>query len=249
MMSIEYHHVQADGLELVLAGDAVRHYPKHIHTRSTVMGTVLQGALELKIADHARLYAAGTRFVIPPRTPHSLTLSRGSLLAVLCVDLERATFRTERRFPLQPQHPLFLPYRKTIREKLLDMLETPSMRTAPQNAMPDKNNLGEIEKMAHSIAAEPAESYPLQAMANQAGCTLWHFLRTFRKTVGVTPHVWQIACRLRQLRQFLRTDTALADAAVSAGFFDQSHMQHLFKRYHGITPVAFRKASFKLTQE
>jgi AraC-like DNA-binding protein len=58
-----------------------------------------------------------------------------------------------------------------------------------------------------------------------------------------------MACRLRQLRQLLRANATPADAAVSAGFFDQSHMQRVFKRYHGITPVAFRNASFKLVQE
>jgi hypothetical protein len=190
MMSIEYHYTQPDRLELVLTGSAVRHYPRHIHTRSTVMGMVLQGTLELEMAGRVRLCATGARFVIPPHMPHSLTLSRGSLLATLCVDLEYTTFSAARRFSPEPRHPLFLPYRNTIREEFSNILETQSMRIAQQDATPDKNTPEKIGEMMRSIAANPAEPHSLQEMANQTGYSRWHCLRLFRKTVGVTPHVW-----------------------------------------------------------
>jgi AraC-like DNA-binding protein len=62
----------------------------------------------------------------------------------------------------------------------------------------------------------------------------------------MTPHAFQLLCRLRLARSMLREDTAGATAAVSAGFADQSHMHKVFKRHHGMTPGEFKNSSFKL---
>ncbi|WP_083823316.1 MULTISPECIES: helix-turn-helix domain-containing protein [unclassified Desulfovibrio] len=51
------------------------------------------------------------------------------------------------------------------------------------------------------------------------------------------------ACAWRAL---LRADTAAAEAAVSAGFTDQSHLHKLFRRQHGMTSEQFRRASLRL---
>ena len=49
---------------------------------------------------------------------------------------------------------------------------------------------------------------------------------------------------LNQLAQQLGTDPATAEAAVSAGFADQSHLHKVFKFHHGLTPRQFLRASF-----
>jgi len=104
----------------------------------------------------------------------------------------------------------------------------------PENAM---------TRIARQFAETPWEPHALRDTAQRAGCSQWQFLRAFRKATGLTPHVWLTACRLRQVRRLLRCGTTMAEAALAAGFFDQSHMQRVFKRHHGLTPAAFRAAS------
>lgn len=99
-----------------------------------------------------------------------------------------------------------------------------------------------VRRMLHS----PGDALPLQQMAALSGYSVWYFLRAFHKATGMTPHAFQLLCRLRLSRALLRTDAAAVEAAVSAGFADQSHMHKVFKRHHGMTPGAFRKASIRL---
>ena len=39
------------------------------------------------------------------------------------------------------------------------------------------------------------------------------------------------------------SDDAIAQIAVAAGFFDQSHFTRAFKGQFGVTPLAYRKAA------
>ncbi len=96
------------------------------------------------------------------------------------------------------------------------------------------------------IIKNPAEVLHIDQMASYAGYSQWHFLRAFQKIMKMTPHAFQLLCRLRLLRSMLRADTASSTAAVSAGFADQSHMHKVFKHHHGMTPGEFKKSSFKL---
>ena len=79
-------------------------------------------------------------------------------------------------------------------------------------------------------------------MAGLAGYGSRQFLRRFRSEVGMTPHAFQVDCRLRKARRMLRSGIPAAEAAASAGFADQSHMHKILKDRHGLTPRQFVRA-------
>ena len=103
-----------------------------------------------------------------------------------------------------------------------------------------------IQTVCRLLLDDPATPWPLKRLAALAGYSPWHFLRRFRRETGLTPHAFHLLCRLRLARALLRADTAAAEAAVSAGFTDQSHLHKLFRRQHGMTPGQFRRASLRL---
>lgn len=78
--------------------------------------------------------------------------------------------------------------------------------------------------------------------ANRAGVHPVHASRQFRRYFGVsiTDHA-----RLHSVRRaaalIARNRKSLKDIAVQAGFYDQSHMNRMFKRVTGRTPQSFRK--------
>jgi AraC-like DNA-binding protein len=70
----------------------------------------------------------------------------------------------------------------------------------------------------------------------------YHFLRTFRRTVGVTPYQFLLGVRMRRAAVQLRTTpTAVATIAYDAGFGDLSTFNARFRAQFGVSPGRFRK--------
>ncbi|WP_372426043.1 AraC family transcriptional regulator [Salinarimonas chemoclinalis] len=92
---------------------------------------------------------------------------------------------------------------------------------------------------AHATAAgEPVRSQALEALT---GLDRYTFARQFRGRYGTSPHRYLVMRRLEQARVAIRTGTPLAEAALAAGFADQSHMTRQFKAAFGITPERWRR--------
>ena len=83
---------------------------------------------------------------------------------------------------------------------------------------------------------------PLEELAQLVDMDPLYLIRVFKKTVGVSPHSYQIQKRVAQVQNLLRTGASLAEASFSCGFFDQSHMTRAFKKVVGITPGSFRNS-------
>jgi AraC-like DNA-binding protein len=61
-------------------------------------------------------------------------------------------------------------------------------------------------------------------------------------TAGTTPHAYVIQRRARLARRHLAAGLPPSDAALLAGFADQSHMTRAFVRHFGITPARYQAA-------
>lgn len=94
----------------------------------------------------------------------------------------------------------------------------------------------------HAKFVEPAT---IEALAEIAGLSRFHFLRTFARATGMTPHAYQNQLRLAQAKRRLREDAPAARAATESGFCDQSHLIRVFRRSHGMTPAAIRRSSHR----
>ncbi len=83
----------------------------------------------------------------------------------------------------------------------------------------------------------------LDALAALACMSKYHFLRTFRRIVGVTPYRFTLDLRLRRAAVALRTTREpVAAIAFGAGFGDLSTFNHRFRAAFGAAPTAFRNA-------
>ena len=75
-----------------------------------------------------------------------------------------------------------------------------------------------------------------------AGLDRWTLARQFRAAFGTSPGRFRTMRQLDRVRRLLRAGSSLADAAVDAGFADQSHMSRHFKRAYGLTPARWVSA-------
>ena len=244
MSGIGYYYTESNDMELILAKREARVYPWHMHMRHWAMGVVRFGNVLLLTADNSRRVHAGEHFLIPPYELHSLCIEPESLLCVLCfdnMDVLANGFPYSGEF-LQAED-------KVLLEAAISACrENFSLHNARHSPSIERDSLlcRSVQAIIQLIEEDPGETLHLEQMAEHGGYSLWHFLRGFQKVTGMTPHAFQLLCRLRLLRSMLRTDTASSIAAVSAGFSDQSHMHKVFKRQHGITPKQFKQVSFKL---
>ncbi len=88
-------------------------------------------------------------------------------------------------------------------------------------------------------AAEPLD---LDALAGIAGVRKYHFLRSFRRTVGMTPYRFLLTIRIRRAAfRLVSTLDTVASIAFEAGFGDLSTFNSRFRELSGISPLAHRR--------
>jgi AraC-like DNA-binding protein len=93
------------------------------------------------------------------------------------------------------------------------------------------------------IDAHASQSIDLQAAADQAGLSAFHFLRLFASTLGVTPHQYLVRARLRRAARALAEDEPITQIAFDVGFGDLSNFVRTFHRAAGVSPRGFRAAA------
>jgi AraC family transcriptional regulator len=104
------------------------------------------------------------------------------------------------------------------------------------------------ERRAKEMIAANLDGVSVKELARECGLSAAHFSRTFRRSVGVTPHNWLIEQRIVLSKKKLPDDRlSLTDVAVECGFCDQAHFTRHFARIVGVTPGAWRRA-LKATQ-
>jgi AraC-like DNA-binding protein len=83
----------------------------------------------------------------------------------------------------------------------------------------------------------------LRRLARTAGLSPFHFLRTFKRVTGLTPHQYLLRARLREAGRRLTTESGrILDIALDCGFGDVSNFNHTFRSEFGISPRQFRSA-------
>jgi AraC-like DNA-binding protein len=76
----------------------------------------------------------------------------------------------------------------------------------------------------------------LEEVACQAHMSKYHFLRRFKQAFGRTPHQYLQNIRIDCVRGAMIRGETLAEAAHSCGFYDQSHMIRIYRKFYGHTP-------------
>lgn len=93
-----------------------------------------------------------------------------------------------------------------------------------------------VAKALARMDAAPAAPVTLAELAALTGVSRFQLLRGFAREIGTTPHAYLVQRRVRLARQLLAAGQIPAEAAINAGFADQSHMTRAFVRQLGITP-------------
>ncbi|WP_193366976.1 AraC family transcriptional regulator [Pelagibius marinus] len=102
---------------------------------------------------------------------------------------------------------------------------------------------GPIRRARRFIDDLYMQDLTLDGLARIAGLSRYHFLRAFRREVGVTPHAYLTHRRIAAAKLFLAGAEPLSEVALACGFYDQSHFSRAFKGCTGLTPGQYRRGS------
>jgi AraC-like DNA-binding protein len=173
---------------------------------------------------------AGRPLARPPWFPHSviedpeLAAALARLHATLCLD--------DRHTPVIEKDTRLVDFLATLIARWADL-------DVPQSSGRESRGIAEARCYLDSHFAEEVE---LADLARISGLSRSHFIRAFRREVGLTPHAYLIDRRFRAASRLLERREPPGAVAAACGFFDQSHLNRVFKARMGVTPGAFRAA-------
>jgi AraC-like DNA-binding protein len=233
-------------------------YPMHVHDVWTLL-IVDDGVVRYDLARHERGTPNDTVSLLPPQVPHngSPATADGFRKRVLYLDLSQldesfigpavdgpdlvdALLRrrvgqlhsalAERGDELEAQSRLAL-----IRERLRTHLR-PRLESGP-GTQPSAR--GVAHGLRELLDERLLDGVTLDEAARLLHAHPAHLVRAFSGAFGIAPHQYLMARRVDRARRLLLDGRPPTEAALAAGFYDQSHLNRHFKRLVGTTPGRF----------
>ena len=240
-------------------------FPNHFHEHY-VIGFIERGKRNLKVRGSCHRTAQGDLLLFNPGENHACESHDGQPLDYRCVNIEpdvmekaaREIFGEFRQIQfrqpivfhcefieeLRELHAMILRGERGVRkeEKFYFLLEQLLREFAEAGeSEPSEPMRAEIQAVCAFLSAHATEQITLDALGEIAGLSKYHLLRAFTRETGITPYSYLETVRIDRAKTLLKQGIAPAEAALCAGFSDQSHFTNAFKRFIGITPGQYRR--------
>jgi AraC-like DNA-binding protein len=109
-----------------------------------------------------------------------------------------------------------------------------------ENAPPSA--VARVTRSVRAIERRPDGELGLGSLAREARLSPYHFLRTFERLTGITPHQYVRRARLRDAASRLAAERKkVLDIALDCGFCDVSNFNRAFRSEFGVSPKNFRQ--------
>jgi len=100
----------------------------------------------------------------------------------------------------------------------------------------------QLNRLVDYIEQHLAERITGEDLAGLIDVSIGQLFKAFKASVGIPPLQYVASRRLEFVCLLLRTSPeSLSQIAVTAGFYDQSHLCRVFRRVLGVTPAAWRR--------
>ena len=236
--NVEYFYDRVHAMELIFCDNSSISYPLHNHISVFTIGLVIDGAIALTLANSLKVCERNHVFTIPPYVPHIIQAYAPYTLLTLCINKDKVIYCDKNE----------------LKDKILQLLAAvPKLYLTEfqiekfMNAIDFINGYSGLnfEDPYAAIIESQLESFPerqlsIETMAQTAYLSKYHFIRRFKRIVGLTPHQFQIQNRIRKAQRLMNGVESITEVALATGFCDQSHFIKHFKSYVGLTPTAYK---------
>ncbi|MEE1303880.1 MAG: AraC family transcriptional regulator [Agathobacter sp.] len=97
----------------------------------------------------------------------------------------------------------------------------------------------DFDIIRNQILGNPEMEISIAQMSEKVHVSPYHMIRKFSSENGLTPHKFQLQCRVRKAQELLESGMKVVDVATTLGFCDQSHLCRVFKKQLGISPEEY----------
>jgi len=99
-----------------------------------------------------------------------------------------------------------------------------------------------LQRVLDMMRAYLATDLDLHTIAAESGYSRTHFLRTFRQSMGYSPHQWLTRLRIEEAKiRLQKASNSIIDIALDCGFSSHGHFSSTFRRIVGVTPREYRR--------
>lgn len=248
--NVFYFSSNNNTIDIVLLNKVNTAYPLHTHAEHYTMGIVIDG--EIIVETNAGKFACKSDdiFTIPIDVPHSIEPFGDCSYTMLsfCIhqdylvhtDIDNIKMMIDKKLnQLFGGKESVDRYSELLSDGLILLLA---------NKLKDITNDSYSKDVKHKLLEVPETTISIEDMSNEICVSSFHMIRQFKKEMGLTPHQFQIQCRIRKAQKMLLSDKTIAEVALETGFCDQSHFVRCFKKIVGMTPVSYQKVA-KISKE
>ncbi|WP_395377840.1 bifunctional DNA-binding transcriptional regulator/O6-methylguanine-DNA methyltransferase Ada [Marinicella sp. W31] len=138
-----------------------------------------------------------------------------------------------------------LPKRENVRFYLTPEAAEQDGLRACKRCQPTAQNHSAMRALMVAMCRYIEQNYhnklSLENLAEEAGMSVAHFQKTFKKHIGLSPKKYQDACRFNAFKQHLKEDQSITRASVDSGFQSSSRLYEKIDTQLGVKPSVYKK--------
>ncbi|CAN5195796.1 AraC family transcriptional regulator [soil metagenome] len=247
-----------DGMEALDASNYNTPFPSHYHPTFNI-SLVYDGVFQAKLNDRSVGATPGTILITNPQEIHANPCDKEDSLSFF-------TFYLSRDFLNYCNESKQVGFAEKIIDDPKLFAELNKLKLSLNNGEPPMNFEGELVKnlkllaVNHGtnspeesndmhalfedfLAEENFEKFSLEDAARRFGIDKFKFLRLFKFQTGLTPNNYFILKRIEKSKIMLAEGRDLLSVAIDLGFYDTAHFCNHFKKFTGISPIAYTAGS------
>lgn len=246
-----------DNISFTSADDFTHSFPAHFHEEYTI-GVSVKGIQKFDVQGKSLVVEPYSVFLLKPHLMHahypiadlgwsfkSLYLSTDFMKHLLkgtamnkmsdhpILINDRALFKQYMRIhanKLLPDEALIADFIRQLSGKAIQMADD------TVSGLPEK-----IIALKQHLYEQSNQKLGLKNLADIYQIDKYQLIRQFSQHLGVTPNTYLTILRIEKARKMLNDGYPVVEAALEAGFYDQSHFHHNFVYYTGVTPGNFNQ--------
>lgn len=242
---VQYIYDESTQIEIIRSKQSNISYLTHNHVSIYTIGMIFLGEIELTLGSEKQILGPNQTFLVVPYMPHSIKVRHSYSMISICIGKNKCKHIEEQTIKEVVGKLMLTGELEQLNgeqiERLLQMVKLLGVM------LENKEELGVIERVAKGIEDHPEREFNVEEMAVFAHMSKYHFIRSFKKEIGLTPHQFQIQNRVRKAQHLLERKDSSIEVALTAGFYDQSHFIKQFKKIIGLTPISYWQA-YKMIQ-
>lgn len=229
------------GMIEIVEGEGKVSFPEHSHL-SYMIGAVLSGSMHMKIGEQTYEMKEGMIYLIPSNTVMSMEYITPVVYLSICLKEELAEIFNACRLKSNVMESggerlkeICVDFKQNGEQELYVQRLMSLLQMEPCAELGAYEYSDFVEKAIRYINEHAEEKWSIEELAEQLHVSKFHFCRTFKKEVGVSPKQFQQQTRLRYMKTRILQEGSETRLAEDMEFAAQSHMCTLFKKYMGIS--------------